>query len=279
MNALDLRKPRGAWAEARKSLALARLLGAQQWAYPREILAGSAFVLVTMYIFTNLWRTVAAHHDLLRVTGLELPQLIWYLAFTEAVFMSANSVPDGVAVDREVRTGDIAYRLVRPVDYASYQLTAYLGERLASFGLRLVVSAAGAYVLVGLPALSGAAIAASLVTVVACFVADAVWTHAIAFLSFWVEDTYGLHLLYRRAVMLLGGVLIPLEAYPGWAKEIAEALPFRLLISGPARLFVAADASGFARLLSAQLGWAAAGLLPLFLIYRAGIRRVGAQGG
>lgn len=279
MNAVDLRKPRGAWAEARKSLALARLLGAQQWAYPREILASSAFVLVTMYIFTNLWRTVGAHHDLRQMTGLELPQLIWYLAFTEAVYMSANSVPDGVAVDREVRTGDIAYRLVRPVGYASYHLTAYLGERLASFALRLVVSVAGAAVLVGVPALSGAAIAASLAAVVASFIADAVWTHAIAFLSFWVEDTYGLHLLYRRAVMLLGGVLIPLAAYPSWARDFAEALPFQLLISGPSRLFVADDAGGLGRLLSLQLGWAAAGLVPLLLIYRAGIRRVGAQGG
>jgi ABC-2 type transport system permease protein len=276
---MNLRKPRGAWAEARKTLALARLLGAQQWAYPREILASSAFVLVTMYIFTNLWRTIGAHHDLAQMTGLKLPELIWYLAFTEAVYMSANSVPDGVAVDREVRTGDIAYRMVRPVGYASYHLTAYLGERLASFLLRLVVSAGGAWLLVGLPALAPAAIAASLVTVVTCFVADAVWTHAIAFLSFWVEDTYGLHLLYRRAVMLLGGVLIPLEAYPSWARDIAEALPFRLLISGPARLFVAPDAAGFGRLLLLQLGWAAAGLLPLLFIYRAGIRRVGAQGG
>lgn len=276
---MNLRKPRGAWAEARKSLALARLLGAQQWAYPREILASSAFVLVTMYIFTNLWRTIGARHDLAQMTGLKLPELIWYLAFTEAVYMSANSVPDGVAVDREVRTGDIAYRLVRPVGYASYHLTAYLGERLASFLLRLVVSAGGAWLLVGLPALAPAAIAASLVTVVTCFVADAVWTHAIAFLSFWVEDTYGLHLLYRRAVMLLGGVLIPLEAYPSWAKEIAEALPFQLLISGPARLFVAPDAAGFPRLLLSQLGWAAVGLGPLLLVYRAGIRRVGAQGG
>ncbi len=276
---MNLRRPRGAWAEARKTLALARLLGAQQWAYPREILASSAFVLVTMYIFTNLWRTIGAHHDLAQMTGLKLPELIWYLAFTEAVYMSANSVPDGVAVDREVRTGDIAYRMVRPVGYASYHLTAYLGERLASFLLRLVVSAGGAWLLVGLPALAPAAIAASLVTVVTCFVADAVWTHAIAFLSFWVEDTYGLHLLYRRAVMLLGGVLIPLEAYPSWARDIAEALPFRLLISGPARLFVAPDAAGFGRLLLLQLGWAAAGLLPLLFIYRAGIRRVGAQGG
>lgn len=276
---MNLRRPRGAWAEARKTLALARLLGAQQWAYPREILASSAFVLVTMYIFTNLWRTIGAHHDLAQMTGLKLPQLIWYLAFTEAVYMSANSVPDGVAVDREVRTGDIAYRMVRPVGYASYHLTAYLGERLASFLLRLVVSAGGACLLVGLPVLAPAAIAASLVTVVTCFVADAVWTHAIAFLSFWVEDTYGLHLLYRRAVMLLGGVLIPLEAYPSWARDIAEALPFRLLISGPARLFVAPDAAGFGRLLLLQLAWAAAGLLPLLFIYRAGIRRVGAQGG
>ncbi|MFO0723585.1 MAG: hypothetical protein U1E65_07385 [Myxococcota bacterium] len=274
-----MRTPGGLKTRLLKLLAVARLHARGVWMYPRELLASSAFVALTMFIFTNLWRTVGSHQDLVEMTGLNLGRLIWYLAFTEAIYMSTNSIPDGMPVDREVRTGDIAYRFVRPIGYASFHLAAHLGERTAAFCLRLLATSAVAWALVGWPGLSPSAVLAALVSALFCFFADATWTYAIAFLSFWVEDTYGLHLLYRRAIMLLGGVLIPLAAYPAWARQIAEVLPFRLLINGPARMFVGEDAGGIWTLLGMQAGWGLLGCLPLVILYRRGVLRLGAQGG
>ncbi|MCB9653843.1 MAG: hypothetical protein H6729_06905 [Deltaproteobacteria bacterium] len=274
-----MRTPGGLKTRLFKLAAVAALHARGVLMYPREIVADSAFVALTMFIFSNLWRTVGAHQDLVTMTSLNLERLIWYLAFTEAIYMSTNSLPDGMPVDREVRTGDIAYRFVRPIGYASFHLAAHLGERVASFGLRLMVTSAVAWLLVGWPGLSAGAVRGALVSALFCFFADATWTYAIAFLSFWVEDTYGLHLLYRRAMMVLGGVLVPLAAYPEWARQIAEVLPFRLLIDGPSRMFVAADSSGIWSLLGFQAGWGLLGCLPLVLLYRRGVVRLGAQGG
>lgn len=274
-----LRVPGGAWASARKAVAVARLLAANQLAYPGEVAAKALFVSVMMFIVTSLWRAVGEHHDVPAMTGMTIPQLIWYLAFTEAMYVSFSPVPDGLAVDREVRSGEIAYRLARPMGYATYHLAAHLGERSATFALKLMVTSAVALVLVGLPPLSPVAVAAALAAALLGFVADAAWMHAIAFVSFWVEDTYGLYLLYRRSMMLLGGLLIPLSAYPEWLRRVAEALPFRLILAGPARLFVAADAGGFLRLAGLQLAFALAGVAVMALVCRAGLRRASAQGG
>ena len=136
-------------------VAVARLLAANQLAYPREIVAKALFVSVMMFIITSLWRAVGEHHDVLVMTGMTVPQLIWYLAFTEAMYMSFTPIPDGLAVDREVRSGDITYRLARPMGYATYHVAAHLGERSVTFALKLVTTAAVALVLVGLPPLPG----------------------------------------------------------------------------------------------------------------------------
>ena len=101
----------------------------------------------------------------------------------------------------------------------------------------------------------------------------------LALLSFWFEDTRGLQLLYRRAVMILGGMLIPLEAYPDWLGGIARALPFRYLHvpAGAAVCGAVGRRPGAAAALAGAVR--AGGLVPLLLVYRAALRRLSAQGG
>ena len=93
-----------------------------------------------------------------------------------------------------------------------------LGDRLLRFGLNLAIGCAVA------PrprrwdsAVAPVSVVAAIATALAAFLVDWSWTFAISLLqSFWLEDTMGIHLLYRRCVMLLGGLFLPLEAYPDW---------------------------------------------------------------
>jgi ABC-2 type transport system permease protein len=277
--ALTLRSPGGLWTGARKVLAVARLHALAQLAYPGETLTSTVFAALAMFTLTALWRAVAEHHDLVAMTGLNLPQLVWYLAFSEALALSFAIPWDGLDIDREIRSGDVAYRLARPQSYPLYHLGVGLGERLTRLMLRLPVHAVIAWVLVGWPGLSATAVGAALLAAGFAAVADLAWVLVFSFSSFWVEDSFGLHFLYRRCVFLLGGLLIPLDAYPLWIRRFAEALPFKAVLYGPARLFVQADAQGIWALLRTQLTMATAGFVLLGLIYRAGARRLAAHGG
>ena len=61
--------------------------------------------------------------------------------------------------------------------------------------------------------------------------------HLIVGLSaFWLEDTSGLYLIYTRLTMILGGMLIPLDLFPGWLKNLVVYLPFPYLVWGPVHL-------------------------------------------
>lgn len=272
-----LRRPGGALALLRKFWAVLSITVAARFAYLGELLVRTIFLVLILYIFAQLWRATnsSTAEGVQRLTGFSIAQLIWYLAFTEAMVMSATP-PE---VDREVRSGDIAYRLARPLPYPLYHLGAMLGERLLRFALNLVVGALVALVVVGPVTITPLALLAALSTALVALLADRMIAFTIGLIAFWVEDVSGLYLLYSRAIMILGGTLIPLEAYPDWLAVIARALPFQYLMYQPARLLVSGDVASWLRVLSVQLLVIAVVLVPMLLIYRLGLRRVNAQGG
>ena len=61
----------------------------------------------------------------------------------------------------------------------------------------------------------------------------------------------------QPAVMILGGLLIPLDFFPDWLAAIARALPFAYTLYGPARLFVEPTLERFGALALAQGVWIA----------------------
>lgn len=270
-----LRSPGGPLATARKFWAVLTITIATRFAYLGELLLRTIFLVLILYIFTQLWRTTGRSQDVAGMTGFTIPQLIWYLAFTEAIMTSAT-LPE---VDHEVRSGDIAYRLARPLPYPIYHLAALMGERLLRFAINLIVGAAVALVVVGPIQLTALALAAGISTAVLSFVVDRLIAFTIGLLAFWVEDVSGLYLLYSRALMILGGMLIPLEAYPEWLRRIAAALPFQYLVYGPARLFVRPDAAAWLRLVGVQALMGGVSLALMLVVYHIGLRRVSAQGG
>lgn len=273
----QLRRPGGPVALLRKCWAVLSITVAARFAYVGELLVRTVFLVLVLYIFTQLWQAtnVSSAEGVQRLTGFTIAQLIWYLAFTEAIVMSV-SPPE---VDREVRSGDIAYRLARPLPYPLYHLAAMLGERLLRFVLNLLVGGVVALLVVGPITLTPFALLAALSTAVVAMFADRLIAFAIGLLSFWIEDVSGVYLLYSRAVMLLGGTLIPLDAYPSWLATIAGALPFQYLMYYPARLLVRADLQSWLHVLAVQTLVIAVTAVPLLVIYRLGMRRVSAQGG
>jgi ABC-2 type transport system permease protein len=272
-----IRRPGGPWRLAGKVLGILGITVRARLAYLGEMVVRSLFLVVILFVFAQLWRATTASSDLKASTGFTLGQLIWYLVFTEAIAMSTGLRLG--EVDQEVRSGDIAYRLARPLPYPMFHLGAALGERLLRFLVCLILGTVVAVAVVGPIHLAPASVAAALASAVVAFCVDWVWSFALALLAFWFEDTSGVQLLYRRAVMLLGGMLVPLDAYPHWLAVVARALPFKLVMYAPARLFVASTPAGLGRLLAAQLAFGAVGALAVAVVYRAGLRRVSAQGG
>ncbi len=182
-------------------------------------------------------------------------------------------------IDQEVRSGQLAYLLGRPCSYLLYHFAQYLGERLVRLSINAVVAGLLALILVGLPHFTWmGALAFPLVGFLAISI-DFLAYFGIGLLAFWTEDTQSFTLIYNRLVLVLGGVLIPLEIFPEPLRTIAQALPFSAILYGPSRTLVRFELDRFAWLLAQQASILIVGGIILFAIYRIALRRVNMNGG
>jgi ABC-2 type transport system permease protein len=246
-------------------------------AYFGEVLASTIFLGVIMFIFLNLWRVTFSSANATTLGGLSLPQMLWYLAMTEAILTSRQRMT--AAVDHDVRTGAVAVHLLRPLSYPLYRLWTDIGERGVSFALRLVIVSSIALIFVGPIPFSLPGIALFALSVPFAFLLDFLMFFLIGLCAFWLEDTSGLVLIVSRLTMILGGMLIPLELFPDAFQPVLRVLPFSSIVYGPARMFVNPDLEFLLNLILRQ-GVSIVILAAIVaLVYRVALRRINANGG
>ena len=260
-----------------KYVAIARITLATQAAYLGELAIRTVFLAMVLYIFVQLWTVTYGAMGTRSVSGFSVAQMIWYLVVTEAVMLSRPRVSR--EIDEDVRSGDVAYQLIRPYDYVLFRMAQYLGERALRMGSCLAIGSLLALLYVGPIELSPAALLAAALVLVTGAVIDFLGAVAVGLCAFWIEDTAPLQLLYDRAIMLLGGLLLPLELFPEWIAQILLVLPFQLILYAPARIAVTGDLSMVPTVL-AQLAVTLLGALLLARgVFALATRRLHANGG
>jgi ABC-2 type transport system permease protein len=205
-------------------------------AYRGELLFRSSFLAVILYIFMRLWTVVYAESKDSRIAGLSLPQMLWYLVITEAVFLSAPRI--WAEVEQDVRTGRLAVQLIRPLSYTAGHLSRAMGERAVRFTMNLVIGSIIALVLVGPIPISFSGLAMFAVVLPVAFVLDFFGMFLVGLSAFWLESAAGVALIYLRSVMLFGGMFLPVEIYPDALQPALRILPFASMVSAPGRMFV-----------------------------------------
>ena len=75
--------------------------------------------------------------------------------------------------------------------------------------------------------------------------------------AFVVEDSKAFRWIYQKFLLVLGGLLIPLDFFPAWLQTISLNLPFAWIIYGPARLFVDPSLARLGAVLTQQGIWLA----------------------
>jgi ABC-2 type transport system permease protein len=246
-------------------------------AYVGEVAARVIFLGVLLYIFLQLWRVTYAETGEERLGGLTLAQMLWYLAVTESITLSAPAVAP--EIDNDVRTGAIAVHLLRPLSYPLYRLWATLGERAVRFAINALVGGAIAFLFVGPIPLSARGLAIFAAALPLAFVLDFTAYLTIGLCAFWLENTSGLVLIYSRVTIILGGTLLPINLFPDSVQALVGYLPFANVVYGPSRMLVEPDAAFLAGLLARQAALIAVISLVASAVYAAAVRRIHAHGG
>ncbi|MGD2175004.1 MAG: ABC-2 family transporter protein [Candidatus Brocadiaceae bacterium] len=189
------------------------------------------------------------------------------------------------SMDRElmtmVRTGNVAYELLRPLDlyWVWYARTA--AGRIAPTLLRCAPMFALAGLFFGLTPPASPASGLAWVAATACAVLLATSISVLAAATmFWTVSGEGMRTLLPTLVLVFSGMLVPLPLFPDWAQGIIRALPFRGLADLPFRLYMGhLPPSEVIPVMAHQLAWTAILITAGKLLLARGKRRLVVQGG
>lgn len=265
------------WRKADKYIAVLRMTLLQQFAYIYDFLIRTVFLVLILYIFSKLWLTTYEMSETSIIDGYTLQKLMWYLVVTESIYMALPVIVD--RIEKEVKNGDIAYILNRPISYVGFQYGQYLGETILRLLINMAVGAVLMILLVGRIEISFTNIAGFFVLAIVAVSINYVTVMSVCLSAFWVEDIRGFYLIYSRLLMILGGMMVPLEIFPDWLESIARFLPFQSIISIPASFFVGNNQASIFELLLQQGIWLALFTTVMVGIYRLGVKRLHVNGG
>jgi len=230
--------------------------------------------LIRVMIFTAFYRSTTAP------VPMSLEETVTYVWLGQALLLLMPWNWDG-EIAQAIRTGNVAYELVRPADLYWLWFARGVAMRTAPALLRAVPMfvMAVAFLGMGLPPTWGAA-AAFAVSIAATVLLSAAITTLLVISLFWTISGDGIVRLVAGAVMLFSGLIVPLPLFPDWAQPVLNALPFRGIGDVPFRLYMGhIPAAEAPRLVAQQLAWTAAiVLVGRFALDRAR-RRLVVQGG
>jgi ABC-2 type transport system permease protein len=260
-----------------KYVAVARTRVLAGLMYDRDLAVRSVFMLVVLVTFVQLWSTTFDSTGQAVVQGFSLRDLVWYLVITETVALSTPRIVQ--TIDSEVRAGDVAYALARPMSYPLFHLAGYWGETLVRLPLNLLVGSVVGLLSVGPPNVSPATLVATLAIGALAITLRGCFDVLIGLSAFWLEDTLPVDWLHNKFLLTLGGTFIPLELFPAWLGAIARALPFASVQYAPARVFVGASSDLIALIVLTQVVWLCVAWSLVQVVFAQATRRVVAHGG
>ena len=185
-----------------------------------------------------LWKAVFDVRGRATLNGFDLHSLVFYyllVALTDRLVRGS----DTSFASRDIYDGSLTRYLLYPISFVGYRYAILLGGLVLSlvqalFGVGLFAG------VLGIPdriALSLAGVAGGLFVVLAAGTMHFFLTLALEFLAFWVDNVWSLLALLRFVVYLLGGGMVPLEFFPGWARGLLFWTPFPHIFSTPIALW------------------------------------------
>ena len=270
-----VREPSGA-AVAGKYWAILRTQLVNSLAYPMDLLGRSLLIVLFMWIFMNLWRVTYGATGASSIAGLTLADTMWYLMMAEAVMLSKWDFSE--TISEQVKDGSVAYLLNKPFNFILYHFSAGLGDSVLAFVGNLIIGSGIVWLMVGPPpgitgwVFAGAAVALS-------WLLDFCFSALIGLSAFVVEEVNAFRWIYQKFLLLLGGVLIPLDFFPAWLQTVSLNLPFAWIIYGPARLFVDPSLARLGQVFLQQGIWLAVLGGIVWVVYRRSVARLVINGG
>lgn len=246
--------------------------------YIFDILIGFISYCILIYIFLNLWQYVYSDPSEI-INGYTIKQMIWYVIITEILWMSLSGRKYNRKICNDVKTGNIAYNIIKPYNYVEYSLFSHLGITTLRFILVTILGIVLGFIFLGsFPELTVLSIIGVLISCVLATIINTLIITSLGLISFYIEDTSPIYWVYSKLILVLG-TIFPIEYFPKIIQPIIKYSPIYAVSSAPAKLFVDFSLITFIETIIIQIVYFLACLGITHFIYKKGVKKLNVNGG
>ena len=251
---------------------------AEQWQYRANLLMYLLYWLVSPIIYLAVWTSIANQKG--SVNGFTANDFITYYM----VLLICDQVTSNIVIHTfgyKIQDGTLSGELVRPIHP---MLTNGLVNNIAFKALTMMGLTPIWIILYFLykPDFSGMMfrnILLALPALILAFFIGYLLSASITSLAFWTTRVYSIHEFYFALILLFSGQFVPLTLMPKIVQDIAQYLPFQLLIYYPIQLILGKlSAQQIAQGYVMSLIWLGISGLLFYLVWRNGVKRYSAVG-
>lgn len=222
------------------------------------------------------------------LNGFTLPQMISYKLTAMIVSSLVYSSVSFWFVTDDIREGNIAMQLIRPISYRLRILSESIGSFIVNFFILFIPVMTLIVVINGsifgfdkiFFSFNWYNIVFGLLSVsMSLLILDTI-DFMFAQFSFFTGASFGLMLLKSAIIQFFSGALIPFSFYPSWAQVILNLLPFASTLSSPTLIIMGKyTLIGSLQVLGLQLFWCIVLCLLSTFIYSKSCKHVISVGG
>lgn len=183
-------------------------------------------------------------------------------------------------LDREIRLGELSPKLLRPINPIHDHIALNLADKVfRTFTVVPLIAAAALLVPGTRYATEPVHLAGFGISLAGAWAVRFLSQYCIGLLSFWITQSLALNEMWYAGLLMLGGVIAPLDLFPPGVKEWVPLLPFRYMLSLPVEILLGRLGSdGLRRSLMIQAAWVIAWWGLYKVLWKKGVRRYGAVG-
>ena len=241
---------------------------------------GSIVYCLVMYY---IWLAVFNSSGEGMINGFTMRDMTVFLFITAMTNFLTDS--DGsYDVGEEVRDGNIAMRLIKPVGFHSTFLFTEIGWKLLIFGMIFAPVVIGVEIYkfnaYGGFAFNIASFALYIFSMTMSYLFSFYMNVCFGFMAFFLKNLWGFNIIKSSILRFLSGGVLPLAFMPGALRQVLEWLPFASLCYTPVMIYMGMYSPAETALrLAVQVAWVIIFYIISKLILSTALRHVSVQGG
>lgn len=184
-----------------------------------------------------VWKEIFALRGVETIAGYDFHGMMMY--YVIAAFVYEINALDLSYFSGDIYDGSLTRYLVFPLPFFGFkyvQRMAHASVHFAQIGIAIAIF----YLTVGIPSGVNISVSTTLLGISATLIASYltfVMVACLELVSFWVDKVWSLGVMLQLTNQFLGGVYLPISAFPESVQSLLSVLPFYFVVAFPVRVF------------------------------------------